>query len=95
MASPPELFFDKQVRYLDISGADLGGLTRVTSHHPPARGSLFHVIIMCVTLVISMSFCAHPRAKSWQFHSPVSPDPLDARSLRSLGFPKSPPSKKS
>ena len=37
-----------------------------------------------------MSFCALPRAKSWQFHSPVSPDPLNARSLRSLGFPKSP-----
>ena len=26
-----------------------------------------------------------------KFHSPVSPDPLNARSLRSLGFPKSPP----
>jgi len=25
--------------------------------------------------------------------SPVSPDPLNARSLRSLGFPKSPPLK--
>jgi len=57
------------------------------------RGSLFHVIIMCVTSVIWMSFCAPPRAKSSQFHSPVSPDPLNARSIRSLGFPKSPPLK--
>ena len=28
-----------------------------------------------------------------KFHSPVSPDPITARSLRSLGFPKSPPLK--
>ena len=63
------------------------------SSHSPWRGSLFHVIIMNVTKVTSMSFCAHPRAKSWQFHSPVSPDPLSARSLHSLGFPKSPPLK--
>ena len=46
-----------------------------------------------------MLFCAPPRAKSWRqtlkFHSPVSPDALNARLLRSLGFPKSPPSKKS
>ena len=78
------------------------------------------------TQVISMSFCAPPRAKSWRrhctkklrsviiptwhsqwpirtvksdcslissmFHSPVtvSPDPLNARSFLSLGFPKSP-----
>ena len=40
-----------------------------------------------------MSFCAPPRAKSRQFHSPESSDPLNARSLRSLGFPKSPPLK--
>ena len=46
--------------------------------HPPWRGSLFHVIIMCVTSVISMLFCAHPLAISWQFHSPVSPDSLNA-----------------
>jgi len=42
-----------------------------------------------------MSFCAAPRAKCWRqtlkFHSPVSPEPLNARSLRSLGFPKHPP----
>ena len=46
-----------------------------------------------------MLFCAPPRAKSWRqtlkFHSPVRPDTLNARLLRSLGFPKSPPSKKS
>jgi len=40
-----------------------------------------------------MSFCAPPRAKSRQFHSPESSDPLNARPLRSLGFPKSPPLK--
>jgi len=40
-----------------------------------------------------MTFCVPPRAKSWQFHSPVSPDSLNARSLRSLGFPKSLPLK--
>jgi len=28
-----------------------------------------------------------------KFHSPISPDPLDARRLRSLRFPKSPPLK--
>jgi len=41
-----------------------------------------------------MSFCAHHRAKSWRqtlkFHSPASPDPLNAYLL---GFPKSPPLK--
>jgi len=55
-------------------------------------------IIMHMTYVISMSFCAPSRAKSWRqtlkFHSPVSPDPLNARSLSSLGFPKSLPHKK-
>ena len=56
-----------------------------------------------------MSFCAPPRAKSplhqevtfsyytdltiAKFHSPVSPDPLSARWLRSLGFLKSAPLK--
>ena len=50
----------------------------MTSHQPPWRGSLFfHVIIMRVTYVISMSFCAPPQAQT-----------------PSLGFPKSPPSKK-
>jgi len=40
-----------------------------------------------------MSFCVPPRAKSWRqtfkFHSPVSPDPLNARS----GSESHPPSK--
>jgi len=71
-----------------LAGADLG-VTRVTSHPPPWRGSLFHVIIMRVTEVISMSFCAPPRAKSFS----CKPSPLNARSLRSLGFSKSPPLK--
>jgi len=34
----------------------------------PWRVSLFHVIIMRVTWVVSMSFCASPRAKSWRRH---------------------------
>jgi len=53
----------------------------VTSHPPPRRrGSLFHVIrpIMRVT---------------YDKRSNFSPDPVNARSLRSLGFPKSPPLK--
>ena len=46
-----------------------------------------------------MSFCAARRAKSWRSHctkklrSVISPDPLNARSLRLLEFPKSPPQK--
>jgi len=46
-----------------------------------------------------MSFYAPPRAKSWRqtlkFYSPVSPDPLNARSLRSGSQSHPPPLKNS
>ena len=32
--------------------------------------------------------CVIINSQTLKFHSPVSPDPLNARSLRSLGFPK-------
>jgi len=61
-------------------------VTRVTSQ-PPWRGSLFHVIIR--------GLCVRPNSQTLKYHSPViSPDPLNARSLRSLGFPKCPSLKK-
>ena len=34
-----------------------------------------------------------PNSQTLKFHSPANPDPLNARSLRSLRFPKSPPLK--
>ena len=37
--------------------------------------------------------CLRPNSLALKCHSPVSPDPLNARSLRSLVFPKSPPLK--
>ena len=37
--------------------------------------------------------CRRPNSQTLKFHSPVSPDPLNARWLRSLGSPKSPPLK--
>ena len=52
------------------------GVTRVTSH-PPGTAAYF-MLLLCMCLVISMSFCAPPGAKSW---------------LRSLRFPNSPPLK--
>jgi len=39
----------KAVEMMHRSGADLGRVTRVTSHPPPWRGRLFHAIIMHVT----------------------------------------------
>jgi len=42
---------------------------------------------------IHFSSCPRPNSQTLKFHSPVSPNPLNARSLRSLGFPKSPPPK--
>ena len=38
-------------------------------------------------------YCYACDSQTLKFHSPISPDPLNARSLRSLGFPKSPPLK--
>ena len=46
-----------------------------------------------VQLLYRPDYSQCPNSQTLKFHSPVSPDPLNARSLRSLGFPKSPPSK--
>jgi len=46
-----------------------------------------------VQLLYRPDYSQCPNSPTLKFHSPVSPDPLNARSLRSLGFPKSPPSK--
>ena len=73
-----------------------GGVTKVTSH-PPWRGSLFHVIIMRVTKSFRCRFVPllytfrRPNSQMLKFYSPVSPDSLDARWLRSLGFPSKNP----
>ena len=58
-------------------------VTRVTSHLPGAAA--YFVLLSC----------PRPNSQTLKFYSPVTPDPLNARSLRSLGFPKSPPLKKS
>jgi len=71
---------DGEGRLINICRGGSRGVTTVTI--TPWRGSLFHVIIMRVT-----------NSQTLKFHSSVSPDPLNAHSLRSLGFPKSPPSK--
>jgi len=77
-------------RYPTKSGADLGG-----DYSPPWCGSLFHVIIMHVTCYFDVVLCPSSSqiVATLKFHSPLSPDPLNARLLRSLGFPKSPPLK--
>jgi len=72
-ATPIPGRYCKHVVIHKTTGTDLEGegrgVTRVTSHPLPWRGSLFHVIIMRVTQVISMSFCAPTRgAKSWRRH---------------------------
>jgi len=46
-----------------------------------------------VQLLYRPDYSQCPNSPTLKFHSPVSPDPLNARSLRSLGFPKSPPLK--
>ena len=56
-------------------------MTRVTSH-PPGTAAYFMLLL-----------CPRPNSQTLKFHSPVSPDPNNARSLRSLGFRKSPPLK--
>jgi len=57
-------------------------VTKVTSHPPPGAAAYF-ILLLCVIITL----------QTLKFHSPVSLDPLNARSLRSLGFPKSPPLK--
>jgi len=66
-----------------------GGSRGVTSH-PPWRSSLFHVIIMRVICYFDVV-----NSQTLKFHSPVSPDPLNACLLRSLGFPEARPVKNS
>ena len=58
----------------------------------PWRGSLFHVISMRVTKLFRCRFVPLLEPNPGDATAPVSPDPLNARSL---GFPKSPPSKTS
>ena len=79
---------------LIISGADLGGVTRVTSHPPLARQPVSCYYYVCDLSYFDVVLCpslSHILAISFS----RKPSPLNARSLRSLGFPKSPPSKKS
>ena len=65
-------------------GGSRRGVTRVTSH-PPARQPISCYYYACDLSYFDVVFCPSS-----------SPDPLNARSLHSLGFPKSPPpSKKS
>jgi len=59
-----------------------GGSRGVTSH-PPHGAAAYFMLLLCVWLNSQMLI----------FHSPISPDPLNARWLRSLRFPKSPPLK--
>jgi len=70
------------------TGADLEGVTKVTSHPPLARQP-----ISCYYYACDVSYF-DVNSQTLKLHAPVSPDPLNARSLRSLGFPKSPPSTK-
>ena len=63
-------------------------MSRVT----PWRGSLFYVIIKLFRCRFVPLLEPNP-GDATEFHSPVNPDPLSARSLRLLGFPKSPPLK--
>ena len=48
-----------------------------------------NLLIIIIIIIIHFKSCP----QTLKFHSPVSLDPLNARSLRSLGFPKSPPLK--
>jgi len=62
----------------EFSRGGSGGVTRVT--------------ISCYYYACDLSYFDGVLCPSSnQIHSPVSPHPLNARSLRSLGFPKSPP----
>jgi len=63
------------------AGADLEGVTRVTSHPLPRQPISCHYN-GCDLSYFDVVLCP----SSSQFHSPVSPDPLNARSLRWLGL---------
>ena len=61
-------------------------MTRVTSHPPPlARQPISCYYCACDLSYFDVVLCLSS--------SQISPDPLSARSLRLLGFPKSPPLK--
>jgi len=91
----------------DSTGVDLGGgVTRVTSHPRGAAAYFMLLLCVWLKLFRCRSVpllepnpgdATAPRSyvqllyRPLKFHSLVSPDPLNARSLRSLGFPKSPP----
>jgi len=62
------------------TGADLEGVTKVTSHPPLARQP-----ISCYYYACDVSYF-DVNSQTLKLHAPVSPDPLNARSLRSLGF---------
>ena len=66
-----------------------GGSRRVTSH-PLARQP-----ISCYYYACDLSYFDVVNSQTLKFHSPVSPDPLNACLLRSLGFPEAPPVKNS
>ena len=68
-------------------------MTRVTSHPPPGASAYF-MLLLCIKAIHTF-LKSYPRLSSQtlKFHSVVSPDPLNACSLCSLGFPKSPPLK--
>jgi len=76
------------------AGADLGSdqLGWLVS---PWRGSL--QCISCYYYACDLSYfdvvVCPSSSQTLKFHSPVSPDALNARLLRSFGFPKSPPLK--
>jgi len=77
-----------------LPGADLGGMTRVTSHPPPGAAAYF-MLLLCVKAIytfLTMPTSARPNSQTLKFHSPVSPDPLNA-SLAQV--PKVTPRKKS
>ena len=77
------------------AGADLGGVT-ITIVTPPGAAAYFMLllcvrlklfdVVLCPSLSQILATPLHPPS----LRSVISPDPLNARSLRSLGFPKSP-----
>jgi len=60
------------------------GGARVTKPAPPSPVAAAYFMSL---------FCVRPNSQTLKFHFPVIPHQLNVRSLRSLGFPKSPPLK--
>jgi len=59
------------------------GTWLLTSHPTARRGSIFLHFMLLLRVWIN--------SQTLKFHSPISQDPLNARWLRSLRFPKPPP----